>query len=180
MRNRHSIRLKDFNYSSGDIYFVTIVAQDRQCIFGQINDGLLTLSPAGLMVEKWIMEMPRKFTGILLDDYIIMPTHVHFIIVHIGSDLCVSPVGEQVYVSPKLSGMVQWFKTMTTNDYIKGIKDDCFLPFNKRLWQRNYHEHIIRDENEWKIKQNYIKNNPSNWNKDENNPQYGPYISEQS
>jgi putative transposase len=61
---------------------------------------------------------------------------------------------------------MDWFKTMTTNDYIRGVKTNNWQPYNKKIWQRNYHEHIIRDEQSYLKITNYIKNNPANWNND--------------
>lgn len=72
--------------------------------------------------------------------------------------------------SPTLSKIVQWFKTMTTNEYIRGVKKREWPSFPKRLWQRNYYERIIRDENELSTVQTYIHNNPLNWATDAENP----------
>jgi len=66
--------------------------------------------------------------------------------------------------------IVQWFKTMTTNDYMVGVKNKGWRPFNKRLWQRNYWEHIIRDENELDLFREYMFNNPLQWALDDENP----------
>jgi REP element-mobilizing transposase RayT len=65
---------------------------------------------------------------------------------------------------------MQWFKTMTTNEYINNVKNHNWPPFNKRLWQRNFYEHVIRNENELFKIQEYIKSNPLMWEKDKNNP----------
>lgn len=175
---RHTFRLKDFNYSSNDMYFVTIVAQDRQCILGEISCGKLTLSHTGIMADKWINELPNKYPGILLDKYVVMPSHIHFVIIHVGADLCVCPDKEKEYIAPQLSQIIQWFKTMTTNEYIKGVKSGDYSPFDKRVWQRNYHEHIIKNYTELRAIQNYIKYNPIHWDNDKCNPQYGPYLAE--
>ena len=98
----------------------------------------------------------------------------------VGADLCVCPdddfqgehaecQGEHIG-SPlrdmSLSTIVQWFKTMTTNEYIRGVKTGVFPPFDKRIWQRNYYEHIIRDKDELNDIREYIINNPKNWHKD--------------
>lgn len=174
--HRHTIRLKEFDYSSNDIYYVTIVTQDRQCIFGDIIDGIILLNQAGCMIDRWLNELPNKFPGIIIDSYVIMPNHVHFLIIHVGADLCVCTNEEKEYIPPKLAGIVQWFKTMTTNDYIRGVRDGICPSFNKRIWQRDYYEHIIRNYAEFQEKREYIKSNPSLWNSDEHHPKFGPYL----
>jgi putative transposase len=70
------------------------------------------------------------------------------------------------HVGSPLHGVVGWFKTMTTNDYIRNVKQNGWLPFNKKLWQRNYFEHIIRKDNSFQLISNYIYNNPANWEND--------------
>ncbi len=66
--------------------------------------------------------------------------------------------------------MIAWFKTMTTNEYIRGVKGSNWLPFSQRLWQRNYYEHVIRDERDLDGVRGYIANNPAGWDRDEENP----------
>ena len=66
--------------------------------------------------------------------------------------------------------MVQWFKTMTTNEYIRCVNQSGWPPFPKRVWQRNYYEHIIRDEDELNIIRQYIRDNPTKWDQDPDNP----------
>lgn len=69
-----------------------------------------------------------------------------------------------------LHRVIQWFKTMTTNEYIRGVKQSGWVPFPGRLWQRNYYEHIVRNENEMSRIREYIKNNPARWATDKDNP----------
>jgi REP element-mobilizing transposase RayT len=69
-----------------------------------------------------------------------------------------------------LQRVIQWFKTMTTNEYIRGVKQNGWLPFLGKLWQRNYYEHIIRNENEMARIREYILNNPAQWTTDRENP----------
>ncbi len=76
---------------------------------------------------------------------------------------------EQIFgehIGSPLHRVIQWFKTMTTNEYIRGVKNLGWEPFDKNLWQRNYWEHIIRNENSYQNISNYIINNPSKWNED--------------
>ena len=185
MKNRRSIRLKEYDYSQSGAYFVTICAHDRECLFGEIVDGKMILNDAGRMIEKWMHELSRKFNGIALGKYIIMPNHIHYIIENIGSvgaDLCVCPNNNDIdtndienrdmgeHAGSPLHKIVQWFKTMTTNEYIRNVKRNGWQPFSSRLWQRNYYERVIRNEDELNEIRQYIIDNPAKWYTDEENP----------
>lgn len=110
------------------------------------------------MVERWLLEMNNKFTEAFIDYYAIMPNHLHFI-------LFIEAQGG--HAGPPLPDMVAWFKTMTTNEYIRGVKASRFPPFNKRLWQRGYYEHIIRNVDDLFNCRKYIQENPLKWREDE-------------
>jgi REP element-mobilizing transposase RayT len=136
----------------------------------QVNDG-------GRMVEKWWVELKRKFSTVETDEYRVMPNHFHGIIVlnDVGADLRVGPRTDVPpktggHVGPPLPRIIQWFKTMTTNDYIVGVKRQGWIPFSKRLWQRSYYEHVIRNEEELHSTRQYIVNNPLQWALDQENP----------
>jgi len=181
--HRRSIRLKGYDYSSEGAYYVTIVAQGRECLFGEIVDGEMKLNEAGEMVVRWWNELPNKFPNIELGEFVVMPNHFHgiiFIMANVGADLRVCPDGEENTSTQKgehvgsplrktLSQMVQWFKTMTTNEYIRGVKQSNWKPFIGKVWQRNYYEHIIRNEKELQQKTDYILVNPSRWDEDDEN-----------
>jgi REP element-mobilizing transposase RayT len=184
IHHRRSIRLKEYDYSQAGMYFVTICCQNRTCRFGKIKNGEMVLNNAGQMVEKWCAELPHKFSDIIVDTYIIMPNHFHVIIVNngnntaVGADLRVCPdeldeheisdehgiSGE--HIGSPLHAVVQWFKTMTTNEYIRGVKTLGWQRFDKKLWQRNYWERIIRNEHSYQRIANYIVNNPMSWGND--------------
>ena len=104
------------------------------------------------MVEKWLLETENKFDGVKIYMYVIMPDHIHFIIVKTGA-----PAGAP------LQNIMNWFKTMTTNEYIQNVKKGLYPPFKKSIWQRGYYEHIIRSENDMSEVCNYIKTNPQKW-----------------
>jgi putative transposase len=95
---------------------------------------------------------------------------------HIGAPLQSNDAGAPVRVDPRVRPdagvpqIVQWFKTMTTNEYIRGVKNLGWTPFPGKLWQRNYYEHIIRDENAHNRIRQYIVNNPAQWGSDNENP----------
>jgi REP element-mobilizing transposase RayT len=152
--HRRSIRLKGYDYSQAGAYFVTICTQNRACI--------LNVPVVNAMIGHWWEELPNKFTTISLDAFVIMPNHIHGII-------CLHEADEPAQAIP-LGQVIQWFKTMTTNAYIRGVKESNWEPFMGRVWQRNYYEHIIRNERELEAIRLYIAANPENWTADENHP----------
>jgi len=192
IHHRRSLRLKGYDYSQAGAYFVTICTQNRECLFGHIADGEMVLNDPGRMVEKWYGELKRKFADIVCDQFAIMPNHIHFVIqTGVGADLRVCPdtdlrvcpdtdAGEHIlggeqtltgeHIGSPLRTVIQWFKTMTTNEYIRGVKQNGWSTFPGKLWQRNYYEHIVRNKNELTRIREYIVNNPMQWEFDRENP----------
>lgn len=178
MFHRRSIRLKGYDYSQSGCYFITICVQNRENVLGTIIDDTVELSPAGLMVEYWYKEIGKKFFPTILQEFIIMPNHLHGIIMindpicAVGADRCVCPQQnikniQGAHTGAPLPHIIRWFKTMTTNQYLQNIHKFNWAPINKRLWQRNYYEHIIRNEQEYFAIEQYIQNNPKHWEKDD-------------
>ena len=176
IHHRHSIRLKEYDYSSEGLYFITVCAQDKKCMFGKIINGDMYLNEAGRMIQKWYLKTSAKFPDIECMEYIIMPNHFHCIWHNVGADPCVCPnasnnntpcgiLGE--HMGSPLHRVIQWFKTMTTNEYIRNINNNQWIPFNKRLWQLNYYEHIIRNQHSYEEISDYIITNPLRWEKDQ-------------
>jgi REP element-mobilizing transposase RayT len=162
---------------------------------GYIDHGDMHLNDAGKMVTRWWTELNQKFPIIEIDQFIITPNHFHGIIIikdiPVGADLRVGPnpdlllgpnpdlllgpgADTQVrpYPRPGVPAIVQWFKTMTTNAYIRGVKQFGWEPFQGTLWQRNYYDHILRDEKDLDRVRKYILLNPMNWEKDQ---EYEPH-----
>src|SRR5207248_9497778 len=130
-------RLADYDYSQPGAYFVTICVQGRTCLLGRMLGGAMDRAAAGDLIEKWWWEIPRKFPEVEVDAFVVMPNHVHGIVIvtnHVASsqpfdveaDLRVRPVFLRVAADatqplvqrPSLTSIIQWFKTMTTNGYI--------------------------------------------------------------
>jgi len=179
IKKRRSIRLKGYDYSREGAYFVTICGQNRKCLFGEIVNGKMVLNDAGRMVESVWNEIPKYYPGIDIDVCQIMPNHIYGIVVIVGAGPCACPdtgqprnMGQPQGVAPtmSLSDVVHRFKTMTTKRYIDGVKQNGWPTFPGKLWQRNYYEHIIRDENELNRIREYIINNPAQWEFDRENP----------
>ncbi|MDY6875892.1 MAG: transposase [Chloroflexota bacterium] len=203
--HRRSIRLKGYDYAQAGAYFVTIVCQHRLC--------LLEPAPVCDMIQSWWDKLPEKFPTVETDAFVIMPNHIHGIIVITEPELGLGQegqgqggqerqeqggqerqeqggqtrgsaptpdvnVGAHPRVRPEsgvrpestLGHIVQWFKTMTTNAYIRGVKQDRWEPFPGKLWQRNYYERIIRNERELNATRQYIHDNPAQWENDNENP----------
>jgi len=149
--HRRSIRLRGYDYTQAGAYFVTMCAQGREPRFATITSAGLLSTSAGLMLDGWWRKLPGKFSAVALDTYVIMPDHLHAIVWLQPSSAEATPLGT----------VMQWFKTMTTNAYIRGVRDDGWPAFDQRLWQRDYYEHIVRDEAALERIRAYIGNNPA-------------------
>jgi REP element-mobilizing transposase RayT len=204
--HRKSIRLKGYDYSQEGLYFITICVQNRECLFGKIENGEMMLNDAGNMVQKEWLKLPQRFSNIELHEFVVMPNHFHAIMEIVGATLVVAPVRVSLVdtqlvdaqlvdaqlvdahhdnaktsnhnaktsekgqpqgfapTKPKTVGdIVGAFQSIVTVEYIRGVKNLDWEPFNGKLWQRNYWEHIIRDEQSYKQIAEYIINNPKNW-----------------
>ena len=157
---RRSPRLKDYDYTCEGAYFVTICVQHRLCLFGDVIDGDLRPSDAGIMVAQWWEKLPDKYADVSLDAYVVMPNHFHGIVAMFRDES-----------RPSLTRILQWHKTMTTNDYIRGVKQHRWTPFPGKLWQPSFYDHIIRHEESLDKTREYIANNPSQWHLDKNDPE---------
>jgi putative transposase len=182
--HRRSIRLKGYDYRQSGAYFVTICTQDRAFLFGQVAQGEMRLNEAGKMVCDVWNDLPAFYAGVQTDAFIVMPNHIHGIIILVGAGPRACPgqppvgVGPRAYpgqpqgVAPTLGlpDVVHRFKTMTTKRYADGVKRLGWEPFRGRLWQRNYCEHIIRNEESLNRVREYILTNPMRWALDRENP----------
>jgi putative transposase len=159
--HRRSIRLKGFDYSQAAIYFVTICVQNRECLFGTLSQHQMLLNDAGKMVSEEWLALSARFTAVVLDEFIVMPNHFHGII-YISSD---------AIDRPTLGKIIGAFKSIATDRYILGVKESDWTPFDRRLWQRNYYEHIVRDDATLQQIQQYVRDNPSTWQTDSLHPE---------
>jgi putative transposase len=165
--HRHSTRLKEYDYSQAGAYYVTIDVQNRECLFGEIVNYEMILNEAGKMVNKQWNALLEKFPNIELDVYQAMPNHFHGIIV-VAENVDTRNVVVQ-NKKPTLGDIIGAFKSITTHEYILGVDNKNWPQFYKRLWQRNYYEHVIRDETDLNRIRDYIQSNPVNWDEDEEN-----------
>lgn len=154
---RKHIRLKEYNYAAGGAYFVTICTQGRVCLFsipvGAAPCGRPDLTRS--IAEKWMEKIPEKYPGVRVEKFVVMPNHIHALLLFDNMPTAGGHMG------PPLPRIVDWYKTMTTNEYIRLVKVGKLMPFQKRVWQRGYYEHIIRDKNDLLIHWQYIEHNPA-------------------
>ena len=194
-KSRKILRLPDYDYSQPGAYFITIVTQGRRCIFGNIEDGILQLSEYGLIAKTIWEKLPDRFTNIICDVFIIMPNHIHGIIEIVAAGF--TPANERFNLvaagftpaekesSPAInnshqikSRQPQGLPLQETVGEIVGaykslVSRECLKVFKARneimgkLWQRNYYEHAIRNEQDYEAIIDYIEANPRNWELDE-------------
>lgn len=187
--HRRSIRLRGYDYTQAGAYFVTIVTHGREPFFGDVANGGMQLSAYGRVAATMWQRIPRHFPHVQLDEWIVMPNHVHGIIVIVGggdafsvgrSDDVATAHGEPIIVfkvpdeecvAPtgpppgSLGAIVGNFKSVTSRR-VNRMRKTPGTP----LWQRNYHEHIIRNERELNGIRQYIHDNPARWLDDAENP----------
>jgi len=182
---RRSVRLKGFDYASAGAFFVTVGVQKRECLWGDVRDGEMCLSDAGRMILDVWESLPERFPFVSLDVFVVMPNHVHGIIIcndtGVGAGLVPALHAPQIEgrpqgIAPTLGDVVGAFKSLTTHRYISGVKNHGWPAFDKRLWQRNYYERILRDEDELKAIREYIVHNPLGWAQDQENPNARPVV----
>ena len=192
IHRRRSIRLQGYDYSQAGAYFISICTQNRECLFGEIVGGKMALNYAGAMIQTVWDEIPFHYAGIEIDEFVVMPNHIHGIIVIVGATPrgCPGSLSRGVSGGPRKGGqprgvaptenvgnrqnaenagdtgtlslgdMVHRFKTMTTKRYADGVKQSGWRRFPGKLWQRNYWEHIVRNEMELGRIRQYIHTNP--------------------
>ena len=166
---RKQIRAKGYDYARQGAYFVTICTQNRQPLFGEIVweksvGATLRGRPnrPDQMLEKWLFEIENKFSSVKIDEYVIMPDHIHVIFVLTGD-----------HIGSPLQDVVDWYKTMTTNEYIRCVKEGLYEPYKDGFWQRGYFDHIIRNHSDLYEIRKYIIKNPLSWYYDQMQTQSG-------
>lgn len=168
-QHRRSIRLRDYDYTQAGAYFVTVCMQNRKCLLGEIADEQMRLNAAGKMIERTWQELPDHYVGVDLDAYCVMPNHLHGIAVLVGQGRGQAQGPAPTADLLTLPDVIHRYKPLTTKRYADGVKHFGWRPFPGRLWQRNYWERIIRNEQELQGIREYIHNNPARWQEDQLN-----------
>ncbi len=185
IHHRRSIRLKGYDYSQAGLYFITICVQDRKCVFGKIANDEMILNDFGIIANDQWAKLAARFTNFELDVFQIMPNHMHGIILlteTVGAGLAPAQneKGPQVFAPPNaqnekgpqgiaptpiktVGDMVGAYKSLVANECLTQFKIRRPNEMMGKLWQRDYYEHIIRDEQSYQRISAYIINNPKNW-----------------
>ncbi len=184
-RRKNSLRLNDYDYSNEGLYFVTLVAHQRKHLFGEIENGILKQNPGGIIASSCWLEIPKHYPQVILHEYIVMPNHVHGIL-EISSQSASSVRAENIPPQPEdeispsietsvdavraedippqrrrpsLSNIIKGYKIGVTNWYRQNTDIE-------KIWQRSFHDHIIRNYESYERIRNYIIDNPNRWDTD--------------
>jgi REP element-mobilizing transposase RayT len=195
IHHRRSIRLKGYDYSLPGAYFVTLVTYERACLFGEVYKGEVRLNSIGKLAQAELRRLPTQFRHIAIQSRVIMPNHIHAIIM-INSVGATHPCQNGTLISdqiapdqfpdgnngsplqktrpsgpaPKsLGAVIGQFKSRLTKHIWSRTGID-----HQPIWQRNYYEHIIRDQAEFEKIHLYIIENPRKWSDDQENPDMKP------
>ncbi len=155
-QGRKSIRLREYDYSLQGSYFVTVCARERANLFGEIIDGIMNENECGTIIRSCWKELPAHYRNILLDAFVLMPNHVHGIIIIV--DDVVGARSPRPYKKITLGNIIAFFKYQSTK-CINEMRNTPGIP----IWQRNYYEHIIRNEKSVYRIREYISTNPQQW-----------------
>jgi REP element-mobilizing transposase RayT len=190
IHHRRSIRLKGYDYAQAGLYFITICCDDRKYRFGKIENGEVVLNELGIIAYNEWLKLSERFTNFELDVFQIMPNHMHGIIALVGATLAVAQndgiaqndavaqidndisdnkigqlkKGQPQGIAPTVGDIVGAYKSSVANGCLEIYKSKNEMM--GKLWQRNYHEHIIRNEQSYQTISNYIINNPAKWEED--------------
>jgi putative transposase len=152
--HRQSIRLNGYDYSTSGGYFITICTHEREHLFGDIVDGIMELNIFGNIARSHWQQLSQHHSNIIMDESIVMPNHLHGIII----------LESSTDYQKSISEIIRGFKTFSA----KAINKERGLR-SVPVWQRSYYDRIIRNESELDHVRQYIINNPRNWDADKNN-----------
>lgn len=174
-----SIRLKSWDYSCNGFYYVTICVKNSEHIFGEIIDNEMVLSEIGKIAHQNWINMIEHFKNIEIDEFIIMPNHIHGIILINNEQLPCRDVIYNVSTNEPQSQKNEYFSNLSPSKntlsvvirtYKASVTRDCKKNNLFLEWQQRFYENIIKEEESLDTIKKYIKNNPLNWSTDSNNP----------
>ncbi len=170
-----SHRLFNWDYSKDSIYFITFCTQEREYLFGKIINGIIELNDFGRIIEKEIIKSSEIRRNMLFHTSVIMPNHVHFlieIITDTDSNKYNSEIQNNNHPDTHVSAYLQR-KPNSISSFVSGFKSTTAKQINmkrntpfQRVWQNNYHDHVVRNEKSFFHIYEYIENNPLHWNED--------------
>ena len=191
IHHRRSLRVRDYNYSQAGAYFITICTRNRECLFGNVEGNAVLLNDVGRVVQGVWDALPVNFLGVELDAFVVMPNHVHGIIIlnNVGVQFiaphkdqgAMHPQGVRRGVPGSHAATPTQNRAPTLGEIIRAFKARCTHRINQLrgthgfpVWQRNYYEHVIRSESSLQEIREYISNNPAQWAFDRENPDTAP------
>ncbi len=169
--NRRSVRLRDYDYSQSGLYFITICAKDKVPLFGEIIDNEMILNQNGQIVRDCWLKTEQIRTNIVLGEYVIMPNHFHAIFA-IDDSVCRGVLNTPANINivpndnPDMNTTSLQSPSQTVGAIVRGFKSSVTKCIGFPVWQRNYHEHIIRNKNSLQTISQYIIENPARWQDD--------------
>lgn len=184
--HRRSIRLQGYDYSQAGLYFITICCEDRICRFGHVKNGTMILNKYGQIAYNEWMKTPEIRPNVKLHEFVVMPNHIHGIIqlldigrgeLHSPDDNELHSPDDKLHLPDDNRGVCKTplrGPSQTIGAIVRGYKSSVTKQINLlrafdtpiKLWQRNYHDHIIRNEQSYQRISEYIKNNPAKWDDD--------------
>lgn len=170
--HRKSIRLKGFDYAKANLFFITINCDKRAHYFGKIENQKMILNEAGMIANHCWLEIPLHFPNVILHEYMIMPNHIHGII-----EITENNHSEDQLNYPPRQNAYQKIIPNSIGSIVKGFKIGVTKWFRintniETVWQKNYYEHIIRNEQAYENISKYIINNPMNWEQKPVSPEH--------
>ena len=178
IHHRRSIRLPGYDYTRAGAYYITMVAWQREELFGEVVDGEMILNKSGRVAQAEWGKLPRRFRQVELGEFVVMPNHVHGIIVILDGRGTAEDIPDSIEEPTRRAPTEQFRKPIAGSipTIVRSYKSAVSLRINlmrrnsgSPVWQRNYYEHIIRNEEDYQSKSDYILNNPRNWESDEDN-----------
>jgi len=179
--HRRSIRWHGYDYAAAGAYFCTLCVQHRAPLLGIVQDATFIPNAAGRMVARLWQNLPERWAGLILDAYVIMPNHLHALLwqqtdegpvapdaANYATGIGAAPGGDRPLrtASASLGRIMQSFKAATTRAYGAGVRDGGWPRYSRHLWQRGYHDRVVRNLAELGAIREYIRLNPANWSAD--------------
>ena len=160
IHHRCSIRLQGYDYSKDGLYFLTLCSQKQLFLFCEIIDSFVRLSEIGEIINTCWNSIPTHYPDVILHEFVVMPNHIHGIIE------ITKPIVRVENFQPLQSHRYQHVTSRSIASIVRGFKIGTTKQIGYSVWQRNYYDHVIRNDAEYRRIAQYIENNPANWGKD--------------
>jgi len=172
-KKRKLTRLRSYDYSENGYYFITLCTEDGKEYFGKIENEKMVLNQYGEIVERLWKEIPNHYDNVEMDEFVIMPNHIHGIIIISNSGIRTEHGSVPTNTGRSyglLSKIIKSFKNTVTREIRRRFRDEKFQ------WQRSFYDHVIRNEESLYEIRKYVINNPLKWHLEKNNIENLPSI----